>query len=225
MVNEMNPHTDRSRLFVLILTLLNTIFVAILSGMQVDANIRAERANRDSHYYAVLASNEVVRFGHQSAYDIGLFGNTIKDAQQSLVMGLSALELEQDGKSEQAAQLQSQAEIAQARYDQGAALSMFYADPRYAPSEPDGFPDMDAYLADQIKAANDFVSEQNTATDEFHRWNTKADAYIAILTVLAIAFFLLGVAQSTARLWLFFALSALAIMLLAAAWTGFILIS
>ena len=224
-MNETTPSTDRSRLFLLVLTLLNTIFVAILSGMQVDANIRAEQANRNSHYYAVLASNEVVRFGHQSAYDIGLFGNTIKDAQQSLVMGLSALELEQDGKNENAAQLQSQAEIAQARYDQGTALSLFYSDPRYAPAEPDGFPDMDAYLADQIKPANDFVARQNTATDEFHRWNTKADTYTAVLTVLAIAFFLLGVAQSTARMRLFFALSALAIMLLAAAWTGFILIS
>ena len=225
MVSEISPNVDRTRLFILVLTLLNTIFVAILSGLQVDANIRAEQANRDSHYYGLLAANEVVGFGHRSAYDIQLFGNTIKDAQQSLVMGLTALELEQDGKSEISAQLQSQSEISQARYEQGASLSVFYSDPRYAPSEPDGFPDVDAYLADQIKPANEFVEKQNAASDAFHRWDTKADSYTAVLTILAIAFFLLGVAQSTARMRLFFAVCALAIMLLAAAWTGFILIS
>jgi hypothetical protein len=173
----------------------------------------------------MLATDEVIRFGHQSAYDLELFATTVKDSQQSLVMQLTALELEEAGESENAARLVSQSEIAQARSDKGIALSLLYTDPRYAPSEPDGIPDLEAYLADQTKAANDLVAQQNAASDGYHKWNTKADAYIAVLSILAIAFFLLGLAQSTRRMRFFFAISALVVMLGAAAWTGFILIT
>jgi len=224
-MNETVPNTDRFRIFILVLTLLNTIFAALLSGLQVDANIRADRANRNSQYYALLAANELVRIGYQSAYDFELFSNILKDAQQSTVMELTALELEQAGEEESAAQLLTQSQVAEARSDQGVTLSLLYNDPRYAPSEPGGVPDLEAYLADQSKAPNDFVAQQNAATDDYHRWDGKADAYIAVLSILVIAFFLLGLAQSTTRMRLFFALSALAVMLIAAVWTGFIMIS
>jgi hypothetical protein len=224
-VNESTLRTDRFRIFIVALTLLNTIFAAVLSGLQVDANVRADQANRDSHYYALLASNEVIRFGHQSAYDLKLLATTIKDAQQSLVMELTALELEDAGESESAAALLSQSEVVQARSDAGSALSIFNTDPRYAPSEPGGLPDSDAYIADLSKAANDFIAQQNAASDAYHKWDNKADSYITVLSLLAIAFFLLGLAQSTVRMRFFFAISALAVMIVAAAWTGFILIS
>lgn len=224
-MNESSPTTDRFRVFILALTLLNTIFAAILSGLQVDANVRADQANRDSQYYALLAANEVIRFGHQSAYDLKLLATTVKEAQQAVVMQLTALELEEAGENESAAALVTQSEVAQARSDKGFSLSMLYSDPRYAPKEPGGLPNQQAYLDDLGKAANDFTAEQNAASAAYHKWDNKADAYIAVLSILAIAFFLLGLAQSTTRLRLFFGVSALVVMLLAAAWTGYILIS
>jgi hypothetical protein len=223
-VNEPTPNTDRFRTLVLVLTLINTIFAATLSGLQVDANIRANNANRDSQYYALLASNELVRLGQQSAYDLELFANTVKDTQQSLVMEFTALELEKNGSKDSAARLRSQSEISKARSKKGVALSLLYADPRYAPKEPDGMPDFQAYLADQSKSPNDLVAKQNAASDAYHKWSGKADAYVAVLTVLAIAFFLLGIAQSSVRMRLFFAGSAVVIMALAALWTGYIFI-
>ncbi len=222
-MNETTPNTDRFRIFILVLTLLNTIFAALLSGLQVDANTRADRANRDSQYYALLAANELVRMGYQNAYDFELLSNILKDAQQSTVMELTALELEQAGEEENAAKLLTQSHVAQARSEQGVSLSLLYNDPRYVPSEPGEVPDLEAYLADQSKVPNDLVAQQNAATDDYHRWDNKADTYIAVLSILAIAFFLLGLAQSTTRMRLFFAISALVIMLLAAVWTGFIL--
>jgi hypothetical protein len=224
-VNESTPNPDRFRTLVLVLTLINTIFAATLSGLQVDANIRADSANRDSQYYALQASNELVRSGQQSAYDLELFANTVKDTQQSLVMEFTALELERNGDKESAARLRSQSKISQARSEKGVSLSLLYSDPRYAPTEPDGMPDFQAYLADQSQSPNDRVAKQNAASDAYHKWNGKADAYVAILTVLAIAFFLLGLAQSSARLRLFFAGSAVVIMTLAAVWTGYIVIA
>ena len=224
-MNETPPNADRFRTLVLVLTLINTIFAATLSGLQVDANIRANNANRDSQYYALLASNELVRLGQQSAYDLELFANTVKDTQQSLVMEFTALEQEKDGHKDNAARLRSQSEISKARSEKGLSLSLLYSDPRYAPKEPDGMPDFQAYLADQGKSPNDLVAKQNAASDAYHKWNGKADAYVAILTVLAIAFFLLGIAQSSVRMRLFFAGSAVVIMTLAAVWTGYIMIA
>jgi len=224
-MNETTPNTDRFRTLVLILTLINTIFAATLSGLQVDANIRADHANRDSQYYALLASNELVRLGQQSAYDLELFANTVKDTQQSLVMEFTALELEKNGNKESAARLRSQSEISKARSEKGVSLSLLYSDPRYAPTEPDGMPDFQAYLDDQSQSPNDLVAKQNAASDAYHKWNGKADAYVAILTILAIVFFLLGLAQSSARLRLFFAGSAVVIMVLAVVWTGYIVIA
>lgn len=224
-MNESTLNTDRFRILVLVLTLINTIFAATLSGLQVDANIRANNANRDSQYYALLASNELVRLGQQSAYDLELFANTVKDTQQSLVMEFTALELEKNGNKESAAGLRSQSEISKARSEKGVLLSRLYSDPRYAPTDPDGMPDFQAYLDDQSQGPNDLVAKQNAASDAYHKWNGKADAYVAILTVLAIAFFLLGIAQTSIRMRLFFAGSAVVIMTLAAVWTGYIIIA
>ena len=224
-MNENTPNTDRFRTLVLVLTLLNTIFAASLSGLQVDANIRASNANRDSQYYALQASNELVRLGHQGDYDLKLFADTLKDAQQSTVLELTALELEKNGNKDNAARLRDQSEIFKARSDKGISLSILYSDPRYAPKEADGAPDLAAYMADQSKSPNDLVAKQNAATDAYHQWNSKADAYVAILTVLAIAFFLLGLAQSSVRMRLFFAMSAVVVMLIAALWTGSVVVS
>jgi hypothetical protein len=224
-MNEETPKTNRLRIAILVLTLINTIFAATLSGLQVDANIRADQANRDSQYLALQAANELVRVGHEGAYDFEIFTNTVKDTQQALVMEFTALELEQKNQNESAAKLHSQSEVAKARADKGTALSVFYTDPRYAPAKADGAPDLEAYLVNHMKAPNDLVAKQNIVADEYHKWNKKGDAYVAVLTILAIAFFLLGLAQSTSRLRLFFAVAAVAIMFIAAAWTGLIMIS
>lgn len=224
-MNETAPSPDRFRTLILVLTLVNTIFAAALSGLQVDANIRANSANRDSQYYALQASSELVRLRQQSAYDLELFATTVKDAKQATVMELTALELEKNGDKTSAAQLRSQSEVAQARSQKGIALSLLYSDPRYAPTEPDGVPDLNAYLADQNKSPNDLVAKQNAATDAYHKWNGKADTYVAILTILVIAFFLLGIAQSSTRMRLFFAGSAMAVMLIALLWIGYIIVA
>jgi hypothetical protein len=224
-MNETVPNPDRFRVLVLVLTLINTIFAATLSGLQVDANIRADKANRDSQYYALLAANELVRLGHQSAYDLELFANALQDSQQALVMEFTALERQQNGEDESAARLLVQSQIAQARAEKGITLSRFYSDPRYAPTEAGGIPNLEAYLTDWSKSPNELVAKQNAATDEYHKWDNKADGYVAVLTIIAIAFFLLGLAQSTGRMRLFFAISALVIMLIAMAWTGLIMIA
>jgi len=224
-MNETTTTPDRFRIFVLVLTLLNTIFVAFLSGLQVDANIRAEKANRDSQYFGLLVANEVVHFGRESGYEFQLFLDAINEAQRSQILTLAALDLEDAGETESAAIVSNQSQVAEARSEKGTSLSLLLSDPRYAPSEPGDPPDAQLYLDDQRKAIKELEEKQNAASNEYYRWDRKADGYITALTVLAVAFFSLGLAQSTGRVRHFFAFFALAIMLLAAVLTGFILIS
>jgi hypothetical protein len=223
-MNEAALTTDRWKSFVLVLTLINTIFAALLSGLQVDTGIRANNSNRDSQYYAVLASNELVRQGYQSAYDFQTLTSAMKYSQESLVMEFTALGLEQNGDKTGSVNSHLQSVIAKARAITTQKFSIMYTDPRYAPDQPDGIPNAQAYVDDQAKIANEIVNKQNAASDEYQKWNKKSDAYVAVLTLLAIVFFLLGVAQSTQRMRPFFAFSALFIMLIAGAWSFLIFI-
>ncbi len=223
-MKETSPKPEYWKGIVLVLTLINTVFAASLSGLQVEAGIRANNANRDSHYYAALASSELVRQGHQSSYDFQTFALVVKTTQESLINEFTSLGLEQDGDKTAAETFHIQSTIVQAQADTARKFSIFYTDPRYTPEQPDAMPNADTYVADQAEVANEIVAKQNAAADDYQKWNKKSDAYVAVLTLLAIVFFLLGVAQSTQRMRPFFAVSASVIMLISAAWMVLILI-
>lgn len=223
-MNNTAPNTERWKGVVLVLTLINTMLAALLSGLQVDAGIRAGNANRDSQYYALLASSELVRQGYQSSYDFQTFAAALKASQESLIYEFTSLGLLQEDKTSDAENFHIQSVISQARADASRKFSILYNDPRYAPGQPDGMPDAEAYIVDHAKIANEIVAKQNAAADEYQKWNKKSDAYVAVLTLLAIVFFLLGVAQSTQRMRPFFAVSASVIMLVSVVWSVLILI-
>ncbi len=64
------------------------------------------------------------------------------------------------------------------------------------------------------------LKQQNDSVDAYNIWNARSDTYTAILTVMAIALFLFGLAQAvTPRLRLLFALFGAIGTLAAALWT------
>lgn len=216
--------TERYKTLIVVLTLITTIVSAILAGLQADANIRANNANRDSQYYAVLTSGELRRSGLQSSYDLSTFAGVVRESQTALMMGFTALESEQAGDKLGAAINNQEALAAQARADTLTGFSIFYTDPRYAPKTEDDLPNGDAYLVDLAAKANELLQKQNAAADEYQQWNNKADAYVGVLTVLAVAFFLLGLAQAlTGRMRLVFAIFGAVILFSASAWSALIL--
>jgi hypothetical protein len=219
-------NTERWKRLVLILTLVNTVLAAVIVGLQADAGIRAATANRDSQYDAILASGMLFKSGLQSTYDMNTYSEVLKNTQESLVMQYTALDQEQKGNKDEASASDLQGKVAQARADKAKAFSVFYANQRYAPATDQDPPNFEAYMKDMNADATDLVARQNAAADGYQRWNNKSDAYVAVLTVLAIAFFLLGLAQSvTPRLRLAFAVFALTIMGIGGVWTGVILLS
>lgn len=221
-----SPNQDRYKILVVVLTVATTVIAAIVSGLQADANIRAAASNTDSQVYAIQAAGELHRQGLQAAYDTGVFAGYLKDSQEAAVLQVTALLQQQNGDLPGSQSSQQGAAIAQARADTAKLFSIFYSDSRYAPKSADGTPDMQAYLNDSYAAANDLVAKQNSASDNYNRWNRKGDSYTSGLAILAIAFFLFGLAQAlTPRLRLLFAIFGLAAMAGAGFWMILILLS
>lgn len=215
---------DTHKTLIIILTLITTITTAIVAGLQADANIRANNANRDSQYYAILASGEIHRQGLQSNYDLSTMTEYLRLSQEATLMELTALSLKESNDTAAQAATELTSLGAQARADKLMTYSVFYMDPRYAPQSADGIPNMDAYAADALAKANEITEVQNHASDEFRRWDGKADAYVSVLTIMAMAFFLFGLAQALKdRMRLVFAIFGATILLASTIWTVVIL--
>jgi hypothetical protein len=222
--DRQDPQPDRIKTFVVVLTVFTTVVTAIVAGLQADANIRASASNRDSQLYAILAAGELHHQDMQSTYDLNVFADYLKDAQQATILQMTALQQEQSGDTKAAAASRQEADIAQARADTARNFSLFFNDTRYAPQNPGDLPNTQAYLTDLYAAANDLVAKQNAAADAYDRWNQKGDAYTSVLTILAIAFFLFGLAQalSSRRRFLFVIFGTVALSV-AGVWTAILL--
>jgi hypothetical protein len=213
-------NSENWKKLILVLIILNTVLGAIVGFMQTDAGIRSNQANIESEYYSILASGEILRSSIQSTYDMASYGEVLKNTQESLVLQYTALDEASKGNLAGSQLASLQAAVQQARADQAIRLSLFFSDPRFAPKTPDQAPDIQSYLDEQNSLANSLVSKNNIASDTYHLWSKKADTYVAILTILAVAFFLLGLGQSlTSRVRLLFAVFGMLIMVLGSAWT------
>ena len=216
---------DRWKTAALILTILTTVFASLLAALQTDADLRASSADRDSQWFAVLASSELQRTGLASNYEFSLLTELLKDLQTGTVLELTALEQQARSEDSLAETSLLLAAAAKARFEQGRAFSALYTDPRYAPSDDSAFPDLQAYTEDLSSRAAEIVAQQNEAADLYHLWSNRADAYVTVLTVLAVAFFLLGLAQTVQSLPLqrFFVLSGVLLLGGAVLWTASIM--
>jgi hypothetical protein len=191
---QANP--ERYKTLVIVLTVLTTVLAAVLAALQSDASIRADIANRDSQFYAIQVSGELHRVGLVTNYDFIVFGDYLTDLQQATILELTALEQDQDGDEKAAQATRELAAVFQARATLGEKFTVLYTDPRYAPKEEGGLPNADQYLLDLNENMNEILAKQNEAADAYGKWNRKADSYITALTILAVAFFLFGLAQA-----------------------------
>jgi hypothetical protein len=219
------PKPERWKTLVLMLILLNTVLVAAISALQVDATIRANQANRDSQYYAVQATGSLIQAGAHSEYDLNTFSKWLTNSQEALVAEYSALKRQAANDQQGFDALTLESQIYQAQADQAKKLSVLMTDPAYAPAAGQNLPNSTAYISDLYSYSNEMVKKQNDASDAYHLWNNKSDSYVAILTVLAIAFFLLGVAQmAQPGIRLLFSLFASGVISIGVLWTLIVLL-
>jgi len=205
-----HQHTESSERYknlIVVLTVFTTVLAAVLAALQADANIREGVASRDSQYLAILASGELHRAGLESNYEFSVLGDYLQNLQEGTVLELTALEQETAGNEDAAQASREIAALSQARTGIGEKFSILYTDPRYAPQSDGDLPKAEQYITDVFKKANEILAEQNKAADDYHNWDRKADLYVTALTIIAVAFFLFGMAQALkdARLRLTFA--------------------
>jgi hypothetical protein len=155
------------------------------------------------------------RAGLEANYEFTVFGDYLKNLQESTILQLTALEQEQNGDDDAAKATNELASIAQARADAAVKFSTLYSDARYAPQGGDIMPMAEQYIIDLNARSNEIVAQQNESADAYNRWNRKADSYVTALTILAVAFFLFGLAQAvkSARMRLAFAVFGFVVIL------------
>lgn len=120
--------------------MITTVAVAVVAGLQTDADIRADVANCQSQDYAVQTAGELFRQGLRSDFDLGATADSTKDALEATVLELTALERESTGDAAGAETLRQRADVASARSERVAVLSILMTDPPYAPSRPGSRP-------------------------------------------------------------------------------------
>ena len=188
--------SERYKNLIVLLTVFTTVLAAVLAALQADANIREGVASRDSQYLAILASGELHRAGLESNYEFSVLGDYLQNLQEGTVLEITALEQETAGDEESAQASREIAALSQARTSIGEKFSILYTDPRYAPQNDGDLPRAELYITDVFERSNEIVEEQNKAADDYHNWGRKADLYVTALTIIAVAFFLFGLAQA-----------------------------
>jgi hypothetical protein len=207
--------SDRGRRLVVVLTLLTTIVAAVVAGLEVEASTQGDAANRESERLVLTAAALQVSDTVIEGYQSGLVTDVLSNTQQGLALEFAALQLAQEGKAADATQVGAMAKAARARADEARGLSDIYQD---APASPDGFPDVKGYYDARSTVERALVTQQNAASDAYNLWNSRSDTYVAILSVLAITFFLLGLAQVAKRMRPFLATCAGILLVVAMGW-------
>ena len=220
------PSPERGRTLVLVLALINTVLASLVTALQVDATIRSNQALRSSQAYAVQVSGDLVRSSAQADYDLNTYALMLTNSQESLVAQYSALQRQEAGDQQGYEALTLQGQISQARAERAKSFSVLMINPAYAPASGQDSPNTAAYLTDEQAPAKVILQKQNDASDAYHRWNNKSNSYVAVLTILALAFFLLGVAQMVRPvLRMIFAYFAIGVMGIAILWSLILLVA
>ncbi|MEO7840150.1 MAG: hypothetical protein ABIU06_12440 [Anaerolineales bacterium] len=214
LTQQQTENSDRYKNLIVGLNVFTTVLAIVLAALQVDANIRADVASRDSQYLAILASSELHRAGLESNYEFSVLGDYLKNQQEGTVLEITALEQETAGDEEAAQASREIAALSQARTGIGEKFSILYTDPRYAPENDGDPPNAEQYVTDVFERSNEMFEEQKKAADDYHNWDRKADLYVTALTIIAVAFLLFGLAQALndARLRLIFAVFGIAVI-------------
>jgi len=183
---------DRFQYVVIVLILLVTILGAVVALLQTHASVREGQASRESVALAVQLVGKLQRSSQRSAYELGLVADFTAYSMDALAVQATALELEVNDQSEEAATYWERAETLMAQAEALRTLSTLFNDPRYAPQGDDFIPDAEAYAKDEMAPIQELLAEQNTAAGAANRWGSKADVYTSIVTILAVSLFLYG---------------------------------
>lgn len=215
---------ERLRPLLLLLSVVTALTASGVAALQADAGIRAEEANRESQFYALQASGALQREGLRASYELLVLARLLRSSLEATVLVLAASNLDVQGSLEAAEETIDRALATAARARATSRLSSLAADPRFAGPSPPDASHLQAYVQERLSAASELADRQRAASDAYRRWDGRADRYVAVLTLLAIALLLFGLAQAVppGRSTLLFAGLALLSLLAGSLWTALI---
>jgi len=222
---EVSPQ-DRFQYAATVLILLVTILGAVVAMLQTHASVRENQASRQSLAMAVQLMGELQRSSQRSAYELGLVADLAVHTMDLIALQATALDLEDADQNEEAAAYWERAEVLEAQTQALRETSLLFTDPRYAPQGDDIVPDTEAYAEDEMEPIHELLAEQNRAAEEATRWESKADAYTSVITILAVSLFLYGLSMIIrSRLRYIFLLVGTIVSGMGLLWTAWILLA
>jgi len=185
---------NRFQFAVSVLLMLATILSAMVGYLENDASLKEDQSARTQQALAVQIMGNILQSGQRSQYEFRLLSEYLEREQHALALQGAALEMTQNGLLDPAQRAMTGAEELQAEAETIKQQSLLLTDPRYAPADEQSFPDLERFAADSQKTSLELLKKQNEAADAAQFWGNKGDAYVTILTLLAITLFLYGLA-------------------------------
>ncbi|TET54656.1 MAG: hypothetical protein E3J64_01595 [Anaerolineales bacterium] len=218
--------SDRFHLLVAGLILLVTILGAGVALLGTHASVLESQATRGSVVMAVELMGALQSGSLRAAYDTDIVVDMAAKMMETAALWQAALDLELEGRSDEAALYATRAEELEAEILAMSGLSVLYTDERYAPQgENDLLPDLDAYSADWREPIDQLLEEQQEQAEAADRWGDKADAHTSVGTVLALSLFLYGLSLAIrGRVRLIFTGVGTLLVLLALLWTAWTIV-
>jgi hypothetical protein len=206
---------------IVVFMVLTTLIGTGVSYLQHQATIEQNRSTRQAQALAVGLMGEIIRSGQLTAHDFWVFSEYLNNQQLSLVKQGAALELGGADQGNMALRYQDEAEKYSAVADQLKKYTVLLSDPRYAPAEAQGVPDLKLYADDAGRQAGVMLKEQNAAADAIQHWSDKGNVYVSVITLLAVALFLFGLSLTIgSRVKYLFMLVGLSIDVVGVIWTA-----
>jgi len=163
---------------------------------------------------------ELVQNGYVSDYQAGLLYDYVSLGQLGLARQFGQLTAAQQGESELAAEYEQEAGRLEAMSEALVPYSILLSDPRYAPQGDSIVPNLQLWADDTMAPALELLAQQNASVEERDAWGAKADRYVSIITLSAVALFLYGLSLvSKNRVRLVFVAVGIVLATASALWT------
>lgn len=192
-IDDIDEEADRFKKIVAIVVVSITFFAAIIGFLQTSASNKEEVEARDSQIAAVTGFGTQIDADarYSAAYDVYAEDRLVE--RRSLIAHARARlvgdEPERDALNRETVRYASVREAL-------AGLSPLLSDKRYSEDSDPAFPNR--FFADAIVESDKAKLQQMARAELVNAYGGKADAYVAVLTVLAVALFLVGLSLTVA---------------------------
>jgi hypothetical protein len=195
MVDE--PPRSRFEYVVAVLIMMATLLGVTVAFLHTHASLQEDRAARAAEVYAIQTMGELVQNGYISDYQAGLLYDYVSLGQLALARQFGQLTAAQQGEGDLAAEYEHEAGRLQAMSAALLPYSILLSDPRYAPQGDSIVPNLQLWADDVMAPALQLLAQQNASVEERDAWGAKADGYVSIITLSAVALFLYGLSLVT----------------------------